>query len=363
MPDLRLSSAMAWPTGEEPSLVLFVSHRWRSTAHPDPDGRTLRTLMCLLNALEALAQGLDPLHPAQVPDLHDPAMLQASVLLHRLLERAHLDGDATLDHVAVFFDYSCLPQGEEREDRQQLMDGLACFADMIPDPRVALIALREPSDDYVDRSWCVAESVLALSYDDRRPWIETFPMRLDLEPRRLVVTFPDLRTAMTLWTANANGRARITPHEFRAWLDLVQLCVDWHGRAREEANASLHHSPDIAERSFRLWVRITLGLAESGDGEADLAPLIHQAAASEGLRCSDPADIVPTALLILAGLRWEELNRRVGHPCGTIPDGPDFWRQCLARHLEGRPLRVRVKLRRANRPGELTPPSLTLLPK
>ena len=363
IPSYRYAASLAWRAGREadaadPDLVIFLSHRWRSSAHPDPDGRTLRGLVCLLDAMDALARGLDPTHPDPVPSIQAPAMLQATVLVHRLLEHTDHDGARALDRVAVFVDYACLPQGRAAGTRQQLKNGLASFPQILPDPRVALVALRHAGDGYDSRVWCVAESALALQYDEDRPWALTYPLRMDLEPQFPKITHEPLRAALADWTSRTQGRARITADEFRSWLELVQGCVYWHTAARDEAMTVLHHSPDVAERSFKLWIRTTLRLAECGECMVDIAPLVCNALTAEGLHCTDPDDTLPTGLLILAAMRWEELNRNAGAPGQISPTGRDFWRSCLHRYLAGRALFARVTPRRSLRPGQLVAPVL-----
>jgi len=362
MPSYGQSSALRWNGDDEPNLVVFVSHRWRTTAHPDPDGRTLRTITNVLRALDRLARGLDPTCDAPVPSLRLPGMLHASVLLERLVERFDGDLASALDGVAIFYDFSCMPQGRAQEHLGRLKNGLASFPSMIPDRRVALLALRQPQDGYENRAWCVAESVLSLNYDRERSWADTFPLRIDLEPRENVVTFKPLEAAIEAWSRGVSGRSRITSAQFRDWLELVRLCAEWYGQSRKDAVAHLHHSGSISERSFHLWLATTIRLAEAGDSIVNIGPLLCEVMASSNLLCTDPDDIVPTALLILAGLRWEELNRSSGSLRVSPEPGQDFWRQCLSRFLEGRPLRASIRLRKARLDGTLVPPALSLLP-
>lgn len=366
IPGYGQATRLAWRGGHDadpadPDLVIFLSHRWRSSEHPDPDGRTLRALVRLLDAMDALARGLDPAHPDPVPSLQAPAMLQAMVLVHRLLERTDHDGARALDRVAIFVDHACLPQGRSAGARQRLKNGLASFPQMLPDPRVALVALRHAGDGYDRRSWCVAESALALHYDENRPWAMTFPLRMDLEPRVPEISYEPLRTALAGWTGRTCGRARISADEFRSWLDLVQHCVDWHTESRDGAMTVLHHSPAVAEQSFKLWIRTTLRLAECGDHVVDLVPLVCDALTAEGLHCTDPDDALPTGLLILAAMRWEELNRNAGAPGQLLQTGADFWRSCLQRHLSGQALLARVRQRESRKPGQLVAPALELV--
>lgn len=361
MPSFDDASALVRNGEIEPALVIFVSHRWRDTLHPDPDGRTLRAICQVLRALVALARGLDPQDAAPVPSLEQPAMLQASVLLYRMLEKCELEGNQVLDRLAVFFDFSCLPQGHTAADQERLRVALEGLPSIVPDPIVTLLALREPGDAYATRAWCVAESVMSLQYDNDRPWIYTFPLRMDLEPVVNTVEFDPLRAAIEKWSREVSGRLRITQDEFQDWLQIVQLCVDWHEKARDEAMLTLHHSPDIAKESFRLWIEITTRLAAGGAKIVNVAPMVHEVTASAGLQCTNPDDILITGLLILAGLRWEELNRNSGAPSSSADPEADFWRLCLSRFLEGGALNADVRPRLSRQEGVLVPPICTLV--
>jgi hypothetical protein len=158
-----------------------------------------------------------------------------------------------------------------------------------------------------------------------------------------------------------SGKSLITQYEFQDWLQIVQLCVDWHEKARDEAMLTLHHSPDIAEESFRLWIAITTRLAAGGAQVVNLAPMVQEVTASAGLQCTNPDDLLLTGLLILAGLRWEELNRNSGTPPTPADPGTDFWRLCLSRFLQGGTLRADVRPRASRQEGVLTPPICTLV--
>lgn len=238
---------------------------------------------------------------------------------------------------------------------------------MIPDLRVSLVALRDPGDDYENRAWCVAESVLALQWDVDRPWNITYPLRMDLDIYRREISFPPLAKLLDAWSQDSVGYCRITIAKFEQWLDVIQACVDWHGQERDEAMRNLHHSPDIAEQSFKLWMAVSLRLGENGeagDTPIDLIPLLLASMTEVGLHCSDENDLLLTALLSLAGLRWEELNRQSGQPIDLDEsdlNDRDFWCQCLERHLAGFPLKAQVRLRASKYPNRLCSPALRLV--
>jgi len=361
MPSYSDASSLAWQVEPVPISILFISHRWRSTSQPDPDGRTLRAICQVIRCVELLARGLDPQDSTPAPNLGQPAMLQASVLLYRMLERRDLDGRQMVDGLAVFFDYSCIPQGCTVIEAERLRSGLASLPAIIPDSTTTLLALREPDDTYASRAWCVAESVLSLQYDEDRRWIYSFPLRIGLDLESTNVVFEPLRSEIDSWSKTVEGVKHLTEKEFRRWLQVVQLCVDWHEHAREEAVQSLHHSSEMAERSFGLWAAVTTRLANEGKRVVDLAALLPEFASTVGLECSNPDDLLPTALIILAGLRWEELNRNSGSPQTAADSGIDFWRLCLARVVQGKSLRVLIAPRVARARGALVTPKITFL--
>jgi hypothetical protein len=338
MPSFAAAARLRWADPDPPALVLFISHRWRTRTHPDPNGESLARLVAMLGALDRLARGLEPMCDAPTPDLREPWMLHASVLLSRLME-AEVDGTSALERVALFYDYSCLPQGNTLQELQTRRAGLACFPSMIADTRVTLLALRNDEDDYEQRAWCVAESVLALTFDEGRPWAQTFPLRLGASLPAPVIGYAPLRDAIEAWASRTAGIPELTSAQYREWLEIVEQCARWHQEVRDDATW-LHHSGCGAERSFRLFLETMLRLREAAGGEIDLAGVLPEVAAAVGLYCSEARDVIPASLLILTGLRWEKLNRGADP---TRAAEPDLWLQALEHYREGQPLLARVE--------------------
>lgn len=346
MPAFNESADLRRNQRDEPNIVLFVSHRWRSPQHPDPDGRSLAALRRLIGSVDLLARGLDPQCATPAPDLRQPGMLQATVVVWRLLATV-FDGRETLDHIAVFYDYACLPQGSTAEELARRRAGLAVFPDMLHDRRVALVALRADDDAYDTRAWCLAETLLSLRYESDRPWADTFPIRVDLGAPPPSPTYPALREALNVWVLDTAGALEIDVRQFEAWVEIARLCLDWFSGAREEATGLLHHTGVGADVSFLLHIRAINRLDQLG-GEVELARLLPDIATELGVVSSKADDLVPATLMILAALRWEQLSRSGVAARST----PDVWRDALTRHLTGRSTRVVV--RRSERPGQPT---------
>lgn len=353
MPTYECAKPFRWQDDKPPELVLFISHRWRTPCNPDPDGATLLALRRLLSAIDGVARGIDPTCNVAAPDLRLPYMLQASIIFERLIE-VQFDGETTLGSIAIFYDYSCLPQGEGVRDREFLLKGLSCFPYFIPDSRVTLVAIRSDGDDYAQRAWCVAESVLSVLFEQQRPWANLFPLRLELDPEPCEITYPILRDAVETWSQEVFGQVIISADQYRAWEKILDHCVEWFTQEREGAAKQLHHSGLASDISFRMFVETMVRLAEKGNGVADLVPAIVGGAVAAGLECLKEADLIPAGLLILAGLRWEKLNR------GEDQTDPDVWQRAFERYCNGQPLKAEICLRPVDTEGQLKLPRIRL---
>lgn len=353
MPIYECSRTLHWKDVRPPDLVLFVSHRWRTPHNPDPDGAALMAIRRLLSALDSVARGIDPTCDLAAPDLRKPYMLQASILFGRLLQRG-LDGESALDATTVFYDYSCLPQGAGSRDREFLLKGLSCFPDFIPDPRVTLVALRSDGDNYGHRAWCVAESVLSVKLAQERTWADVFPLRLELSPVPFQIADQELRTAVESWSDDVHERVVISRDQYFAWRGILDQCAEWFSRDHDGAARQLHHTGLAADVSFRMFVETMIRLAEHGDGVTDLVPAITGGAVAAGIECLKEADLVPTGLLILAGLEWERLNR------GEDQADPDVWTVAFKKYCSGLPLKAEVLLQQSPLAGKLRLPRVRL---
>lgn len=159
---------------QPPPLVLFISHRWDSCAHPDPSGRQLAAIQKLLGAIVDIAS-------ASVLSRSERLRLCPSILVHGLLQAAlivaakdssdkednvwrswepilrQIPNVDLLDHIGIWYDFACMPleslePASYRESLQRLPDLVrAC----------PILILRSENDHYEERGWCVAEVAAA----------------------------------------------------------------------------------------------------------------------------------------------------------------------------------------------------------
>jgi len=119
--NLVLQGPLSWWDEDHDSIdaspCVFVSHRWQSTDHPDPDGTTLRQILSRLE---------------QIPG-----------------------------EVYLWIDYCCLPQSRAgttptAEETWQLQRGLARMSEIVKSCDLLILY----TEDYLDRVWCYTEIVV-----------------------------------------------------------------------------------------------------------------------------------------------------------------------------------------------------------
>lgn len=189
-----------WLTNEEqPFALLFISHRWETLAHPDPQGRHLKALQEFLRRICICVEAM--LVPLQerlqlAPSLAHEGTLQAEEVSRRILGYGPFsDGPACVKgsdakrivrdgwkvhrnnrpafrewlsgRIGLWLDFTCMPQKplapeEEPEFRNTLgmLDSLVMSC--------TLVALRDASDDYPVRGWCASEFFLASEHSFAR---------------------------------------------------------------------------------------------------------------------------------------------------------------------------------------------------
>lgn len=113
-----------WPREAlfEKTPCIFVSHRWQSYDHPDPDGTHLQLII----------ERLDGLSPQRQATAHD--------------------------EIYVWIDYCCLPQKRgphalSPEDLETLHAGLEFLSQIVKSCDLLILY----SQDYLDRVWCYTE--------------------------------------------------------------------------------------------------------------------------------------------------------------------------------------------------------------
>lgn len=362
MPTYEDAVALRWQNDNMPGLVLFISHRWHTPTNPGPRGHSLQALQALLSSIELIANGIDPIYDTKAPNLLDPYILHASILFHRLIEVEDIEGHAALDKIAIFYDYTCLPQGFSDKDSKLRLKGLSCFPDFIPDKRVSLIALRFKGDDYKHRAWCLAESLTALDTDYLKQyggWINKFPLRLDFPFERLKISYPPLKKSIINWNKHVAGTAQISADQFENWLQIIEFCSDWFKKGDHATSKQLHHTSFSVDISFKFFSTAsslikTKVTEESKDGyiTIDLNKILKETAIFYGLFSTKAEDIIPACLMILSAPKWDYERRKIN---GEDLSKPDFWSQMFDYYCEGKSLQIEVKGNYSNEKGNLLP--------
>lgn len=160
--------------GQPPALIIFVSHRWESTAHPDPDGRQLAALQYILKHIPVIAASLQIAGVERrrlIPSIRVHGLVQSAIIVGardktdndynvwggwgRILETT--DPHALLSDVGIWYDYSCIsPEIAVKDSQQEMLIGLPDLVRSVP-----ILILRDAGDDYAERGWCAAELAAA----------------------------------------------------------------------------------------------------------------------------------------------------------------------------------------------------------
>jgi hypothetical protein len=359
-----------FPQGSTPDLVFFVSHRWSAATEPDPDGRGADAIRRFLGCLRsvAIAAAAPPEGRAGiVPSLRVHGVLHAGIALgnHRRFrpsnqrdDRAapfsdlvHLQGpelgDTVLERTAIFYDYSCIPQGirvfdpnEDEAQREAVANALRRMHVLIDASTV--LALRRADDDYSQRGWCAAELSVG------QPTWRHIVLRTDLLDRavtdsQIVGEFePSVNTfaasrAMMLdiddeWLTNPTGWGVLRGLSAMVFFGQPELEAD-----RDVPIMISGHAPHIfpGHRTILLSMMGRLQELSALDRQlggihivADVAELAAGALADATLHCSVAEDRVYVALQILYA-------RHVG-----APEFADFFGQCLRRYVDRRTTRL-----------------------
>ena len=175
----------------QPLALLFLSHRWESPQHPDPDGRLMQTIRRFLQQVLLVVEAMMVERHERlelVSSLMPEGVLQAEELARRLLGfgpfsddvaaasssdakaiiRAQFNASAgdretfrrwLATRIGVWLDYTCMPQrpfgpGDEAEFQRTLetLDQLVGTS--------TLVSFRSGGDDYARRGWCLMEAFM-----------------------------------------------------------------------------------------------------------------------------------------------------------------------------------------------------------
>jgi hypothetical protein len=385
--DIARDKPDSWfPDHQPPSLALFISHRWESSAHPDPSNRQLKAIQALLRAITVIAREMkaDARRRAeQIPTLWQHAYLQAAVIVgsartgedpvwsrwKALWQQIQELGDAQrsatlLSQIGIWYDYSCMPQPDSAADSLRIQARLdtpfqkALFG--LPDliPFYPIIILRSPGDDYGRRGWCGSE--VSLGRDRGRHIV----LRIDRIGQRVnrtdllapsdwdpatptqdpwrsgygaIPTRSELADALDSWAngTETGGQGEKRP---RSGWDATRVSDNyWELRELEDRRSTPSFTTPRPPATFAAHRPVLVGEIEfttmwSRQDEqghltsADLATAVRGVMAAADLTCSEDFDLVYTGLLLLEG-------RRAGSPTMT-----QFYRQARERWLARRPL-------------------------
>ncbi|HEY1302485.1 MAG TPA: hypothetical protein VGF24_02990 [Vicinamibacterales bacterium] len=382
--DIRATARWLTPSSE-PLVLLFVSHRWETLTHPDPDGRQLRALKLLIRktilGLEAMMTTRT--HRLElVPALTSEGSLQGYEIARRMLEfgvfgRASPSLPASeartsivdafrrlgpnpnafrswvADRIGLWVDYCCMPQrplvgSEVHEFRESLrsLDALVASS--------TVLALRVADDDYPARGWCAAEFFLG----SKRSFSRSLFVDIDRLERTDDVAIPPAPSFASSGEATAivNDAYNLDFAAFResleAWSQFEQPLVDawppdgWSAYRTLQGSGFFDRKSDPnpfrrvldAVRDIETWL-IEHWLMRDETHVTDLGAELLQRIAGTGLECSDTRDLVYLGVL-LPRHGWIECFR-------PLFDGAfeQFLQRAPERDSDSGPLSIRVRLK------------------
>ena len=293
-------------------------------------------------------------------------------------------GKGVLERTAIFFDYSCIPQGmdlhgltaDDPSNHMALEQALRRLHLLVDSSTV--LSLRSAGDDYGNRAWCAAE--LAIGQPPRRHIV----LRTDLmgTPVTDVQIVGESTTAQGLGTSagafDQAAREEMLRIDYlwgaeRFGWGVLRLLADqvYMGQHQLEAERAVPvmvtgRAPRIfsGQKSLLVHViqrlknlsildgflngdldipdddpirkvdesdlrRVLLGQSlDSGEGLADIADIAIESLLAADIHCLVPADRAYVALQILHA-------RHVGQP-----QFANFFAECLVRYIDGRTTRV-----------------------
>jgi hypothetical protein len=326
-----------------PSVIIFVSHRWQTLQHPDPNGLQLNVLKNFLDCIKTLSvvrSGETKDYQASRRILFSHGGFQAAYFLaecNGLAGKPELwkFGSKALEHIGIWYDYSCMPQ--DSRERINLIDDLKHIHQLIG--ASTFVALRQPGDEYDRRAWCAAE--IAVDADVERTMCRKIVLRLDLmgQPftEQTLLEGPGHLAGMRKISVQRISTNSQTGVPVSAIAEYMDLCWAESENGRDIPMFVARLKPELfpGQRQFlvsminiltRLSDLDARGGASVGDDglQFDVADAVSQVAQAVGLRTSHAADLAYTSLLIL-------YSRHRGAPTFA-----SFYADCLARLLEGK---------------------------
>ncbi|HYC87873.1 MAG TPA: hypothetical protein VEO54_01575 [Thermoanaerobaculia bacterium] len=318
---LRSEQPSAWfHPDAPPSAVLFVSHRWKTPAHPDPDDAQADAIRSFLTAVRDVDESRELSafkRRRRVPSLQVHGIFQAAYFLENGIAFGQQDADARndrddesfLDRLGVWYDFSCMPQ--DGTGSLSLVPSLARIHELIGES--TMLVLRWPGDDYDARAWCAAE--ISTEPDIERSQCKRIVLRLDQLSRPIPLQdlvnseqtpfFDEVRESMAVDLKHWNDsprRALVRLHQLYHFLADLEDERDMPlFTARRKPEIFRGQRTLLGEMITRLGSlsRRDLSLPANGRLQADVSTEVVAALRSAGLRCTNPEDLLFTGLMIL----------------------------------------------------------------
>lgn len=351
-----------WFEPDRPPLcVLFVSHRWEASDHPDPQARQLRALQKLARLI-ARWVGVAFLRKSErdlfMPDLAIEGSLQALTIALRILDlepmeaapmpgqlrRAEIDrmaGDLgprsdafaawLATRIGVWIDYCSVPQAPRSDnERRQLQTTLRQLDTLIDS--ATLVALRFGGDQYAGRAWCVAETLVSAKDAGGRGFGRNVFVDLDalagdrplyMPERAASPLVPDAKAVRVMQETYEQATRGFTQDRARVLAEehpFVQIRPPRLWSAYQDVLSSSFHPRDADPNPVRAALEFMLGFEETLvrewlfallPVELDIATLVEETMKRAGLGCTAPEDLAYLGLLVARRGRLAEIKHLV----------------------------------------------------
>jgi hypothetical protein len=350
---LQAEQPSSWFSPDSPpSAVLFVSHRWKTPTHPDPDGaqgNAIRAFLAAVRDVDESREASASVRRRRVPSLLVHGVFQAAYFLENGISFGRQEGGAwsddldddresVVDRIGIWYDFSCMPQ--DGIGSLSLVPSLARIHELIGES--TMLILRWRGDDYDARAWCAAE--ISTEPDIERSQCRRIVLRADQISRPIALkdlvhskeapyldsTRESMAVDLQLWNEQPG----------RALVRLDQL-YDFLTELEEERDMPLftaRRKPEIFRGQRALLVgmierlgalsRRDFALPAKGRLQADVAAEVVAALRLARLGCTIPDDLLFTGLMIL-------YSRHRG-----APQMARFYKVCIERYFAGKPLRL-----------------------
>lgn len=331
-------------------LLLFISHRWETTDHPDPTGKQLAALKSLIHfvcdACDALSESSIEERLRILPTLRQYGALQAILLVSRLSssvlsiassmasQRVH---EWLPNHIGIWYDFACLPQKpRSNSEHEEVQAALLALPDLLLSEEISLIALRDADDDYESRGWCIAEARLSSDKMVFTPLVLRLD-RLGTMSDQIPLVSSDtndrpasqFRAALTAWEDKTE--AAMDPQT--CWKIIVlQACTNPDSIPLPADDSPMLGLSKIAQFSLTWIILLLTDLARKEGQVVNFSEAILRLLKEKGLQCSDDDDLIYVGLLAFL---WS---------CEKRTRLAELFRQCLRRHIKKESLLMRVSV-------------------